>query len=94
MPQTAVTKKAKKVKFNLMAPQANEVSLVGDFNSWDAKASPMKKDKKGMWTVSISLAPGTYSYRFFVDGRWENDPVCSEFAENPFGTTNCLVRVG
>jgi 1,4-alpha-glucan branching enzyme len=50
----------------------------------------MKKDKKGIWKATVSLAPGRYQYRFLIDGRWENDPACSDFVSNDFGTTNCV----
>jgi len=28
-----------------------------------------------------------------VDGEWQNDPNCTEYVENPFGTLNCVKRV-
>jgi 1,4-alpha-glucan branching enzyme len=53
----------------------------------------MKKDKKGVWKVSLDLAPGTYQYKFFVDGAWVNDPDCAEFVANTFGGLNCVKKV-
>ena len=38
--------KAKKVNFSLLAPQAESVSIAGDFNDWNPKSHPMKRDKK------------------------------------------------
>jgi 1,4-alpha-glucan branching enzyme len=86
--------KAKKVSFNLLAPEAGSVSVAGEFNDWDPLSHPMKKDKKGLWKVSFSLAPGTYQYRFFVDGQWQSDPNCTSSVGNPFGTLNSVMRVG
>lgn len=86
-------KKAKKIGFSLHAPQARRVSLAGDFNDWDPISYSMKKDNKGAWKISINLFPGTYQYRFFVDGEWQNDPSCSSFVENTFGTSNCLKMI-
>jgi 1,4-alpha-glucan branching enzyme len=82
--------KTKKVPFEFMAPDARKVSLAGDFNDWDTTASPMKKDKKGMWKATVSLNPGRYEYRFLVDGNWENDPACCDCVPNEFGTQNCV----
>ena len=79
-----------KIKFEYSAPEAKEVSLVGNFNQWDSQANPMKKDKKGIWKVTLSLEPGRYEYRFFVDGNWENDPSCSGCVANEFGGENCV----
>ena len=80
----------KKTQFEFLAPNAQEVYLAGDFNNWDASANPMKKDKKGIWKISLSLKPGRYEYRFLVDGNWENDPSCCGFVPNEFGSQNCV----
>ena len=82
--------KPKKVPFEFMAPDAKKVCLAGDFNDWDTTASPMKKDKKGMWKATVSLKPGRYEYRFLVDGNWENDPCCAGCVPNEFGSQNCV----
>jgi 1,4-alpha-glucan branching enzyme len=82
--------KIKKTEFSLLAPSAQSVFIAGTFNQWDTSSYPMKKDKKGMWKISLPLEPGQYEYRFLVDGEWQNDPSCPDFVENPFGTSNCL----
>jgi 5'-AMP-activated protein kinase regulatory beta subunit len=83
----------KRVSFSLSAPDAEVAFLAGDFNDWNPDSHPMKRDKKGIWKVSLGLPPGTYQYRFLVDGKWQNDPNCSDSVVNPFGTFNCLRRV-
>jgi hypothetical protein len=50
----------------------------------------MKKDKKGIWKTTLSLKPGRYEYRFFTDGKWENDPSCCGCVPNEFGSLNCV----
>ena len=82
-----------KIKFEYPAPEAMEVSLVGNFNQWDSKANPMKKDKKGIWKVTLPLEQGRYEYRFIADGTWENDPSCSCCVANEFGGENCIRNV-
>jgi 1,4-alpha-glucan branching enzyme len=84
---------AKKLHFNLHAPEAKEVSLAGNFNGWSVSLDSMKKDKKGTWKASVQLEPGRYEYRFVVDGHWNNDPSCSECVPNEFGGLNCVVVV-
>ena len=84
------TEKARKTEFFLSAPQARSVSIAGDFNQWDTFSHSLKQDRKGVWRISLPLNPGQYEYRFFVDGEWQNDPNCSSFVENPFGTSNGL----
>ncbi len=79
-----------KVQFVFHAPEAQKVSLRGDFNNWDTQADPMEKHKKGVWKVTVNLKPGRYEYRFFVDEKWENDPSCEGCVPNDFGSTNCI----
>ena len=53
----------------------------------------MKKDARGVWRTRVTLTPGRYEYRFFVDGEWVDDPDCEERCENEFGSFNCVVSV-
>lgn len=87
------TIKTKKVKFSLLAPEARTACLAGNFNEWDIFSHPMKKDKKGLWSISVSLPYGQHEYLFFVDGQWIFDPNCDCSVNNMFGTENCLVTV-
>ncbi len=80
----------RKVQFEFPSPEAKEVYLVGEFNGWDTHAEKMKKDKNGIWKATLSLKPGRYEYRFFVDGFWENAPSCSGCVPNEFGSLNCV----
>jgi 1,4-alpha-glucan branching enzyme len=82
--------KTKRVRFSLQAPEAQSVSLAGDFNGWDANALPMKKDTKGTWKASVDLEPGRYEYRLCVDGCWQDDPGAQELVYNPFGSQNSV----
>ncbi len=82
--------KTKKVQFEFLALEAQEVYLAGDFNNWESSLNPMKKDKKGMRKVTVSLNPGRYEYRFLVDGNLENDPSCCDCVPNEFGSQNCV----
>ena len=61
--------------FNIAAPLASEVLLVGDFTDWQHGAIPMHKDETGIWTVSAELPPGSHIYLFIVDGKCL-DPKC------------------
>jgi 1,4-alpha-glucan branching enzyme len=80
-------------EFKLYAPQAKKVSLAGSFNNWNTNALSAKKDLKGSWSVRVSLKPGKYEYKFFVDGSWINDPACRACIPNKFGSTNCVIEI-
>jgi len=40
------------------APEAQALSLVGDFNNWDENAHPMHKNEQGIWEVEIRRNDG------------------------------------
>ena len=81
----------KRVSLTFEARWAQAVALVGDFNKWNPRTHPMKKDDKGTWTRVLILKPGTYEYKFLVDGEWKNDPHNEHAVANCFGTlNNCL----
>ena len=83
----------KRVAFTLFEPQAQDVSLVGDFTSWEGEPLNLKKQKSGVWKATVSLSPGTYEYRYLVDGQWRDDPECQDRRWNSFGSQNCVRTV-
>lgn len=83
----------KRAAFKLDAPEAGEVFLAGSFNEWNPSNRPLKRDKKGVWTTTMLLAPGAYEYRFVVDGEWWDDPKATERRGNEHGTENCVIRI-
>jgi len=88
-----VNSQTKKTNFKLKLPEANSVSLVGDFNEWHADATPMKKDKNGVWKAELKLDAGEHQFRYFVDDHyWLNDDKATKVA-NAFGTDNSLARI-
>ena len=91
--KTAKTKE-KKTKFELKAPAAKKVRLVGDFNAWDAKGLTMRKTRTGSWNLGLNLKPGSYEYKFLVDGEWWTDPANSNTRSNTFGSVNSVREVG
>ena len=70
------------------------VVLVGDFTHWQERPIAMKKSSDGVWSTTVDLAPGTYHYRFMVDGDWRDDPESTLRVPNPFGSQNAVCKVG
>jgi 1,4-alpha-glucan branching enzyme len=59
------------VNFSVWAPNADAVSVVGDFNGWDGRAHRMhKRIPAGIWELFVpGLGPGTlYKYRVHAHG--------------------------
>lgn len=60
--------------FVFFAPQAQHVSIIGDFNNWSPNANPMKRQPDGGWTGQVALNHGHHHYVFLVDGVRTLDP--------------------
>ncbi len=53
--------------FRYEGAQAQEVWLVGDFNGWNPTIDQLEP-VEGAFEISLYLLPGSYRYRFIVDG--------------------------
>ena len=84
-----------KVTFTLAAEEAKKVAVVGSFNEWNEKATPLKKLKNGTFKGTVDLeSDQSYEFRYLVDGEYVNDPeadgeVWSDFA----GAENSLLSL-
>ncbi|MBN1835941.1 MAG: hypothetical protein JW820_08820 [Spirochaetales bacterium] len=84
------------VRFELVAPEARSVSLVGDFNGWDPRRLPMKDATgQGLWQASVRLKRGSvYTYNFLMDSqRWVADPTSLRQVDDGFGGTSSLLEL-
>jgi len=82
------------VVFVTLYPRANSVQLAGDFNNWQAPATPMERvGDSGVWQAKMKLPNGTYRYRLVVDGQWQQDPYNERTEVNPYGDLNSVVEV-
>ena len=57
--------------FVVWAPNADEVFLVGTFNSWDKTQHPMSKGADGLWSINVPVAKigDEYRYRILTAGE-------------------------
>jgi hypothetical protein len=83
------------VQFGFVAPHASSVALVGDFNNWDPKATPLRAASTGgVWSVEIPVRPGRHLYAFVVDGTiWRPDPAAPKATGEDFGEPNSALTV-
>ena len=83
------------VTFVLRAPGATRVSVVGDFNNWDAEATPMAHSGSGdLWVLNVRLPRGVHLYSFVLDGsEWRPDPSAPLAADGSFGGHNSVIVV-
>ena len=76
---------------------ATDVRLAGDFNGWvpDKGVRSVIEAENGsrVWTKILHLPPGTYQYRYVVDGEWREDPVNASTAPSATGRVNSVLVV-
>lgn len=83
----------KPVNFICVAPDARHVSVVGDFNQWDAAAHPMKRQPDGAWFAQVGLTHGPHHYQFCVDGKLVLDPRAQGIARNARNERVSLITI-
>lgn len=92
--RTAKTGGRRRVAFELRCPAGAAVSLAGSFNGWDPGAKPMADAQgEGRYVAVCMLAPGSYEYKFVVNGEWTVDPANPSFVVNALGTLNSVIEV-
>ncbi|MBW2230185.1 MAG: AAA family ATPase [Deltaproteobacteria bacterium] len=76
---------------------AGDVRIAGDFNGWvpdkGVRSSIEAEGPARVWTKVLTLSPGTYQYRYIVDGEWRVDPENPESTPGPMGQPNSVLHV-
>jgi 1,4-alpha-glucan branching enzyme len=44
----------------------------------------MRKNKSGLWEVTVDIPPGSYLYRYVVDGVFKTDPLNRNSVKDKF----------
>jgi chromosome partitioning protein len=77
--------------------RATDVRLAGDFNDWvpdkNVRSRLQVNEGERVWTKILSLPPGTYRYRYLVDGEWREDPESPPSAPAPLGGRHSVLIV-
>ncbi len=85
-------------------PLPRTISVVGDFNDWSNRATPMRQISHGVWAVTVKLAPGLHHYRFSINqhgnaafsASWILDPKADpklQSLPNAFGRISSGLRM-
>jgi 1,4-alpha-glucan branching enzyme len=87
--------RAGKVKVTFAMPPslwADSVHVVGDFNGWDERATPLRQTEYG-WMITLELDAGcAFQYRYLLNGcEWQNDWQADAYAPNQFGGDNSVL---
>ena len=79
--------------FQLIRSQAREVFLVGDFNGWSCRATPMQRNATGLWECAMALSPGVYRFRNRADHQWLTDYAAYGVQRKPLGDFDSVLLV-
>jgi len=72
---------------------ADRIYLVGDFNHWNERSTPMCQDRDGVWRATLDLPTGSHAqFRYMIDGQWKSDYHADGFAQGSFGADNSVVH--
>ncbi len=66
------------VHFAVWAPNADRVSVIGDFNSWDGRRHPMRKRATGVWEIFIPELSQGVGYKFELIANGNKLPLKSD----------------
>ena len=74
--------------FRVWAPGADSVSVVGDFNGWNAEANPMGRTYCGVWETFIPGIKNYDVYKYSIKGAngkttLKSDPYARHFETSP-----------
>lgn len=83
------------VHFEIHAPGAQSVELVGTFTDWRVGRLRLAgPDASGHWTADVDLPAGRYEYGFLVDGKqWLADPTAEIRRSDGFGRENAVIEL-
>lgn len=92
-PAAAVSREP--VQFVLVAPHAESVAVVGDFNNWGLDDSALvATNHEGVWSVTAPVPTGVHRYAYVVNGKdWVADPSAPRSTGDDFGMPSSVLVV-
>jgi 1,4-alpha-glucan branching enzyme len=86
------------VSFSVWAPNAQSISVVGDFNYWDGRQHMMRMLGSGIWEIFIPQIKENEKYKFEIHDQnyqkhLKTDPIAF-YAEQPPKTASIIFKSG
>ncbi|MES2933171.1 MAG: alpha/beta hydrolase-fold protein [Pseudomonadota bacterium] len=82
------------VTFELLAPFAKEVCLMGEMTDWESAPIPMQRGADGIWRTNMKLRQGQWLYKFIIDGVFIADPCNPLKSEDGLGGYHSYLLIG
>jgi chromosome partitioning protein len=80
--------------FTLAAPAHDPVQIAGDFNDWIPEPLDFNITRgREEWRKKIPLAPGSYAYKYVINGKWIPDPDNSVYVDDHCGGLNSIITI-
>ncbi len=81
-------------RFAFVLPDAERVSVVGDFNDWDEASGELERAEGGLFEGRFRVGPGRHEYHLVVDGEPMRPPGALRYVRDDFGGENAILVVG
>jgi enterochelin esterase family protein len=82
------------VRFQLAAPEAHSVALIGEMTDWQQAPIPMQREPNGLWHTTLRLRQGQWLYKFIVDEQFVEDPANPLKADDGWGGYHSYLLIG
>ena len=87
-----------KTVFRVWAPNADYVSVIGDFNGWDAGAAPMARvTERGVWEAVLDCVTEGQKYKYFIRNGYRELQKADPYGfrmETPPDTASVICDIG
>ena len=96
--QISKSKPTVKTTFSLdkeLVNDATNISIIGDFNNWNAEENVMEMSKNGNFKAVIELEKEKdHEFGYLIDKQiWMNDIDADKMVSNPFGGENSVISL-
>jgi serine protease AprX len=83
------------IVFRFHDHEAQGIEVCGSWNGWTPPGVRLVRDDDGLWhSPPVKIPPGTYSYKFVIDGkRWMDDPANPKKTHDGVGGLNSVLEV-
>ena len=88
----------RKIEFKFTCPALKKsVEIATSHSNWEKmplvrQKSDSGKSEEEVWSISLSLSPGSHSFKYLVDGEWCTDPALPTLADSS-GDVNNVIEV-
>jgi cyclomaltodextrinase / maltogenic alpha-amylase / neopullulanase len=72
-------------------PDIQSINLAGSFAAegepdfWNPERNAFTQQTDGSWAITMTLEPGTYEYKYVINGQWPSNMCASDTWGNPPG---------